>query len=273
MTRTINARIAAILIAVAATVGGVYWYTRHAPAPAPSAAPPVAQPQPDATPAGPVVRYPVPEPEIADEDEEALPPALPDLQESDPLALESLLTLYPDPLVAALVKPEFVIPRIVATIDNLPRDRLNAHAMPVKPVPGLFAVDTQGDVVTLSDANAARYQVYVDAFVAADTAQLVSQYHRFYPLFQRAYRELGDPDAYFNDRLVDVIDHMLQAPEAQAPIALVKPRTAWEFANPEWQSQSIGHRLMLRIGSAHAARIKAKLGELRAALVAEAPVE
>jgi hypothetical protein len=45
----------------------------------------------------------------------------------------------------------------------------------------------------------------------------------------------------------------------------------WEYADPELESLSAGHKIMLRIGPGHAAAVKAKLSEIRAMLVAESP--
>ncbi len=258
------AAVSGLLIAGAAG----YWYLNRVPEPAGMLSQPSLPPATRA-PEVPAIRYPVAP--IVSADEETAAPVLPAIEESDPLALESLLTLYSAPAVAALLRPEFIIPRIVATVDNLPRDKLNAHAMPVKPVPGIFIVDVNGDEIYIGTGNAARYDPYVEAFVAADTAAVVAAYRRNYPLFQQAYRQLGDPDAYFNDRLIDVIDHMLLARNAEPPIALVKPRSTWDYADPELQSQSIGHRLLIRMGEHHAERVKAKLGEIRAALIASPP--
>jgi len=42
-------------------------------------------------------------------------------------------------------------------------------------------------------------------------------YFKLYSLFQQSYEDLGYPGQYFNDRLVEVIDDMLRAPEVQAP--------------------------------------------------------
>lgn len=259
---------AAALAGLSLAGAGGYWYLQRTPD-AVVAEPPLSAPAPISAAEAPAIRYPVEAEVVVDEEAAAAP--LPAIEESDPLALENLLGLYTAPAVAALLKPEFVIPRIVATIDNLPRDKLNAHAMPVKPVPGSFLIDANGDEVYIAAGNAARYTVYVDAFVAADTAAVVAAYRRNYPLFQQAYRQLGDPDAYFNDRLIDVIDHLTLAQAAEPPIALVKPRSTWDYADPELQSQSIGHRLLIRMGEEHAARIKTKLLELRAALIASPP--
>ena len=90
----------------------------------------------------------------------------------------------------------------------------------------------------------------------SNSTKLVAAYRGLYPLFQRAYAELGYPDAYFNDRLVEVIDHLLGAAPATEPLRLVRPKIFYQFADPELESLSAGRRLLLRIGNdnAHASR-------------------
>jgi hypothetical protein len=52
------------------------------------------------------------------------------------------------------------------------------------------------------------------------------------------------------------------------PIALQRPNVLYEFADPELESLSAGQKLLIRMGSQNAGRIKGKLKEWRAALVA-----
>jgi len=104
-----------------------------------------------------------------------------------------------------------------------------------------------------------------------DARQAVAWYVRYYPLFQQAYRELGYPRGYFNDRLVAAIDNMLAAPDLTAPIALVRGDTYYRFVDPSLQGLSAGQKLLLRMGPANAAKLKAKLREVRAALVGQWP--
>jgi hypothetical protein len=156
-------------------------------------------------------------------------------------------------------------------VDNLPRRAVAVRMLPTKPVPGAFlALDLGGDIV-IAPQNAARYDNHVRVMEALDTKALVALYVRWYPLFQQAYRELGYPDGHFNDRLVEVIDHLLAAPEAPEPIAVMRPKVLYEYVDPALEARSAGERLLLRIGSANAARVKAKLGEIRAALVEQSP--
>ena len=116
--------------------------------------------------------------------------------------------------------------------------------------------------------NSARYAPYVRALESVDAAALVAAYLRAYPLFQQAYRELGYPDGYFNDRLVAALEDMLAAPDAGASPKLVRPKVLYEFADPALEEASAGQKIMVRMGSDNARRAKAKLRELRQALAA-----
>ena len=138
---------------------------------------------------------------------------------------------------------------------------------------GAFVVDGDPDNgrTAIGGGNAARYAPYLAALKATDTAQLAALYTQYYPLFQAAYRDLGYPDGYFNDRLVDVIDHLLATPEPAAPLTLLQPGVLYEFANPDLQARSAGQKALLRMGPDNARVVKAKLRELRAALVRGPP--
>ncbi|MDY0067429.1 MAG: DUF3014 domain-containing protein [Steroidobacteraceae bacterium] len=191
---------------------------------------------------------------------------LPSLSESDPLVQQSLLDSFGRSLEQFLI-PKDIVRNTVATIDNLPRKKLPVQRLPVQPTPGELVVNNDGDV-TLSAANYARYEPAVKLLQSVDAAQAAQLYRRFYPLFQQAYADLGYPDGYFNDRLVEVIDHLLAAPEIEGPIRLTQPSVFYEFADPSLEERSAGQKLLVRIGPKNAAIVKAKLRELRAAITA-----
>ena len=107
---------------------------------------------------------------------------------------------------------------------------------------------------------------YVELSKRTDAAQLGKIYASFYPLFQAAYVELGYPNGYFNDRLVEVIDHLLAAPTPDGPVRLTQPHILYKFADPQLEKASAGHKIMLRMGSQNASVVKAKLREIRAVL-------
>jgi hypothetical protein len=85
-----------------------------------------------------------------------------------------------------------------------------------------------------------------------------------YPRLQRAWEELGYPDVYFNDRVVEVIDHLLATPEPSGPILLEQPKVLYLFADRDLESRTAGQKLLLRMGPDHARVVKQKLREFRA---------
>ena len=92
---------------------------------------------------------------------------------------------------------------------------------------------------------------------------LIDLYRRYYPLFQKAYVDLGYPRGFFDDRLVEAIDDMLATPVVEEPVILIRPHVLYEFEDPDLESRSSGQKLMLRMGSDNAALIKEKLRQVR----------
>ena len=110
---------------------------------------------------------------------------------------------------------------------------------------------------------AVRYAPLVKIVQTSDSKQLAAMYKRYYPLFQEAYVNLGYPEGYFNDRLIEVIDHLLATPDVSGPIRLTQPSVHYQFADPSLEERSAGQKTLIRMGPANAAAIKAKLRELR----------
>ena len=249
------------VIVVAALAGGGYyfWSVRRAPpppvppTPAAQAPPAPAAPQASTTPP---VEHPLESPSAPSE-------PLPALADSDVAAQDALAGLFGAPAFARLFYPEDIVRHFVAAIDNLPRHSVAQRVMPVKPIGGQFLVAGPEGSLRISPDNAARYTLYVRALESVDSAKLVAAYVRLYPLFQQAYAELGYPSRYFNDRVFEVIDNLLAAPDAPAQIALTQPKVMYEFADPNLESLSAGQKIMVRMGRDNEGRVKAKLHEIK----------
>lgn len=170
----------------------------------------------------------------------------------------------------AFVFGDNLIARIVATVDNLPRERLPSGLMPLKRLPKSFLAVGAGETRSIGTGNSARYAPYVRLVGALDAEKLVAVYVQFYPLFQRAYEDLGSSNGYFNDRLVQAIDDLLAAPEPTPPIRLVRPMLHYEFADSALEARSAGQKIMLRMGRDHALTVKAKLREIRRLVASDA---
>ncbi|KAB7772297.1 DUF3014 domain-containing protein [Xanthomonas maliensis] len=194
--------------------------------------------------------------------------AIPTLGKSDEAALQALQDLLHDDTALALVLREHLIQRAVVMIDNLTQPSISRRALMLQPVPGELQGSQAAGHTVIGNDNAARYAPYVAAFTDVDPQALVRSYRRFYPLIQQAYAELGAPDRYFNDRLIDVIDHLLRTPTPQQPIVVVADgRGRYRFADPALESLSVGQKALLRLGPTQQAAVAAQLQQVRAALV------
>ncbi len=196
---------------------------------------------------------------------------LPALDVSDATLENALVELLSDNALLNLFQLRDIVRRIVATIDNLPRSKVALHLMPVKPAPGGFRVTGKNGDFAIAPDNAERYAVYLRLANAMDAKKLVALYTHFYPLFQQAYRELGYPKGYFNDRLIEVIDDLLATPDVRAPVPLKQPKVLYLFADPELEALSAGQKLLIRTGSESGALIKTKLRDLRSELTHQRP--
>jgi hypothetical protein len=244
--------IAAVVIAAIAAAGYWFWRQRDPPflPPAPAKVEAPAAPQGPQPP-----KHPVPPSESK---------PLPPLGASDPSLLDAIGPIFGAQALDRFFNVEDLIRRFVATVDNLPRESVAMRLSPARPVGGLPTTQGRDASLVLAPENARRYAAHVRMLELADAKRLAAVYFHFYPLFQQAYADLGYPNAHFNDRLVEVIDHLLAAPEVKGPIRLTTPHVLHEFADPELESRSAGQKVLIRMGPENAARVKAKLRELRA---------
>jgi hypothetical protein len=214
----------------------------------------------------PVPPAPLPEPDIETEPEpEIAPEPLPLLNESDgEVTLKMTEVVGSEPLAEYLVQGQ-AISRMVATIDRLTSRQVPPLVNPIKSTAGEFQVDSDGDSVVLSDRNFARYDGHVAMMESVNTGALIAIYRHYYPLFQQAYEENGGKGS-FNDRLVDVIDHLLETPDVPDPVYLTKPEAVYVFEDPGLEAMTAGQKILVRMGSANAAIVKEKLSEIRSEL-------
>ncbi|MBE0576163.1 MAG: DUF3014 domain-containing protein [Desulfuromonadales bacterium] len=257
-------------IAIGAIIAIAYWmFYRPEPLPPGHIAvpPPVSGPQ-----AEPAIQHPIttdPGELKAAEPAIDLEQPLPTLKQSDTPMAEILARLFADQKLDRFFILEHFIERFVAMVDNLSNPQLPTASRPVKQTPGRFLASGERGNLTIDLANYKRYTPLVKMLAALDTQQVIAVYKHFYPLFQEAYAKLGYPDAYFNDRLVEVIDHLLTTPPVLGPVYLVQPKALYLYADPALEELSAGRKILLRCGPENAAQIKAMLHKYRRALTAD----
>ena len=258
------------LVVLVAAFFGWRWYQQQQkpPEPVPVATAPNdgPAPAPAAEPTGP--QNPV----------DALAPpdaALPALAESDSRVMKALAELLGGKHASEYLRSDGIVRRFVATVDNLAREQAPASAWPVQPTGQRFITDgPQGGTQTIAANNAARYNGIVLLAETVDPAKAATVYAKLYPLFQKAYEELGFPGRYFNDRLIAVIDHLLQAPEPSGPVQVrlvevkgdvpsTRPWVRYEYVDPKLEAMSSGQKIMVRMGPENERKVKASLRGFR----------
>ncbi|SES71644.1 DUF3014 domain-containing protein [Variovorax sp. OV084] len=269
----IGAIVAFVLVLLGTAYLGWRWYQQQMLAePVPVAAAPNDAPAPP-PPAPPSAASAEPQNPM-----DALAPpdaALPKLPDSDARVTKALIELFGGKNVAAYMHPDGIVRRFVTTVDNLAREQAPPSAWPVLPTGQRFITDgQQGQVQTIAANNAARYNAIVLLAESVDPAKAAAVYAKLYPLFQQAYEELGYPGRYFNDRLIAVIDHLLQAPEPKGPVEVrlvevkgdvpsTRPWVRYEYADPKLESLSSGQKIMVRMGPENERKVKTSLRGLR----------
>ncbi len=261
-------------VLAAALAAGYFWWRSAMPTTPPSSPPEVAAAAPPAPPPSPVepaVRYPVEVPLAAS----ATPGEAAGQATGAASRIQTALNELLGPAtVLQWVQLDDFARRLVATVDNLARPQAASQLWPVNPMPGRFSPSEMPQGQVIATTNHARYAAFVNLVESVDSSRAVAVYRGLYPIFQSAYEDLGYPGRHFNDRLVDVIDHLLATPEPADPLVVqlvevkgsvpsTRPWVRYEFSDPEHEARSAGQKILLRMGNDNQRRLKAKLVEVR----------
>ncbi len=275
----------AVIAAALIALGIWYWWPKTPTLTAPpQGSPPVSSapaaeeppPAPAAEASEPTVEHPI---EDAPATAVAQAEPLPSLPESDSRMKRALSALLGREPVLTWLQTDGFVNRVVTTVDNLGRAHAAPRLWPVNPIAGRFTVAGSGDDARISDENAARYESFIAFVDKVDVARAASLYKGMYPLYQRAYEDLGYPKRNFNDRLVEVIDLLLATPqppepprvaltEVKGPVPSERPWVRYEYADTTLEARPAGQKIMLRLSPAQQQRVRAKLIALRAQIAA-----
>lgn len=225
----------------------------------------------------PVVRYPVPDSVPAPEQPAAtlqpiveveppptdplsnLPGQLPSIDESDVLVNQALAGVLSGRVFKDLVIIDSFIQRLVLTINNLPEKKLPLAHIPFELPEGSFIVAGDEGNRRISANNYQRYAPYLELLESTNPDTIIRVYVYLYPLLQTAYQQLGYPNAYFNDRLVYVVGHLLETPNPDDPLVLDQPAVLYTYADVTLENLSAGQKILLRMGKEQRSRVMSVL--------------
>ena len=203
----------------------------------------------------PAQRIVEPEPEVA---------ALPALNDSDTMVVAKIDEYLSDSVMSLLVTDD-VIRRGVVFIDNLAQGKVAKKHNPVVKPQESFSV-TEGDILTIDPNSYERYTPYVKIFTSMSAAQVVRMFEEYQPLINDAYTEIGYGDDEFKQTLNDAIDLLLDTPEPEGALPLLRDSVTYQYAFSEWEQLPAAQKQLLRMGPDNMKKVKAALRNIKAQL-------
>lgn len=197
----------------------------------------------------------------------SLPSVSPILQQSDESLLEQLKKLTSLQPIIEWSETQDLARRFVVLVYNLAYGDVAHRYLPMRAPEQPFRATGTGDKLRISAKSYARYDVYAGAINGINPEHAVAIYRLFYPAFRTAFAELGEPRKSLHNELVKAIDHLLETPDIEGDIFLVRPTVYYKFADKKLERLTPAQKQMLRVGGANRALIFGKLEEVKALLL------
>jgi hypothetical protein len=246
----------AVVLGVALALG--YWYVnRDRPeesAPSRAEAPPVA---PAAVPDEP------PEPLGGEPEEVDLPP----LDASDPMVRDFVGRLSQHPFLAAWLTTDGLVRNFTVVVHNVASGRTpSIHLRRLAPSEP-FRVRMQNGQPVLDDRSYRRYDRVAEATASVDPDDAARLYSTLKPRIEEAYRDLGFPDASFDQAIERAIVELLRTPIVEGDVP-VRPTRATDYAlaDPRLEDLSDAQKHLLRMGPENTRRIQDSLRQMARSL-------
>jgi hypothetical protein len=189
---------------------------------------------------------------------------LPTLNESDAVVVAKMDEYLSDSVMSLMVTDD-IIRRGVVYVDNLAKGKIAKKHMPVVQPEETFSVN-EGDILTINPNSYERYTPYVKIFTSMSAAQAVRMYEEYKPLINNAYSEIGYGDDEFNQTLTDAIDLLLDTPEPEGDLPLLRDSVTYQYAFSEWEQLPDAQKQLLRMGPENMKKVKAALRNIKAQL-------
>jgi hypothetical protein len=195
---------------------------------------------------------------------------LPLLEQSDDYLLEILNKQFGGDRVTEWLVGERLAERLVVFVNSLDRLPVPVEMRPIVPVPGGPLIDAAGPEIRWSERNFRRYHPLVGMLESIGATEAASLYIRHYPLLQEAHSALATDTRYFNDRLIEIIDHLLATEDVPRPGFAVEAYEAlYRLANEEKEAASAGQKILWRIGPEHSERVRSWLQRFRVEIASD----
>jgi hypothetical protein len=186
-----------------------------------------------------------------------------DLNESDSVVRKLVEGLSSRPELARWLVTDDLVRKFVAAVDNIalglsPRAQVDFF----KPDGSFLAAKTEDGRYIEDPAGFRRYDIVAEVFTSLDAKGFATLYLRMKPTITKAYRELGYPEADFDDTMRRAIAQMLAVPVVEGNIELQEEVVTFSMTDPDLEKLNPAQKHLLRMGPGNVQAIQAKLREI-----------
>ncbi len=187
----------------------------------------------------------------------ALKYALPELNGSDPVIIETLTEFFQKQTIKLLIQEDF-IRRLVVYTDNIAKGNVaTKHSPFIKPNEDYSVIE--GDILTPTAESYERYTPYVALFTNMTSQQIFKLYQQYKPLFDEAYQEIGYEEGEFDNTIRDAIDMLLTTPTVTGNVPLIGQSVTYKYAYSQWEELPKAQKQFLRMGAKNVKKVKSAL--------------
>lgn len=224
--------------------------------------PAVAAVEPIVAPPPVEVIAPEPEPEPAPVEDDAPVIQLPSLNASDDFVFEGLRAMGNGAALVRLLAEDQIVRKFVVFVENISRGEFPQTGLPYRGIEQEMPVRNIDENLFVMDESAhARFDQFIETFIAIDTDAAMIFYRTLSPLFQQAYAEIGFRNVSFDNTLRRAINNVLNTSHVEEPYQLVRPSLMYLYADADIENLQAVHKQLIRIGPDNTRRLKAKLAQ------------
>jgi len=189
-----------------------------------------------------------------------------ELGKSDDLVRQMAKEVSSHPRLATWLQSQNIIRKFTAAVDNIANGQSPRKQVDFFNPSGVYKVTKKGTIYVTDPSSYARYNQPVDVFISLDPGAFAGLFRAFKPLFQEAYKDLGYPDADFEDTLVRAIVELLKTPIVEREIPMEKSVVTYRMLDSRLESLSEAQKHLLRMGPENVGSVQLKLREIARAL-------
>jgi len=199
-------------------------------------------------------------------EEEKIEPLDVNLDESDELVRKLAGELSSHPKLAMWLMSEELIRKFVAAVDNVANGQSPGPQIDFFQPEGRFKVIDELGEYFIDPKSYERYDLAAEVFASLDPKGCVILYKQLTPAIQEAYKDLGYPNADFNDTLKKAIMELLKVPVVKENIKLEKKVVTYMMVDSDLEALSFAQKHLLRMGPDNVRVIQGKLREMALSL-------